>query len=309
MSLARAFTTRRMKNLQAAEGDHLPQRSNTIAKASMGSLRHKISAPMELIHTTNMLAYNAPDLHPKTASSTSSARSDDGMSDSAGTNASSPPTSPDVPPQRSQSPGANHLSCYFTAPGQAPATKPAASGLKPSPSFSRQEPPVIPHRSPSHTKKASYEALNRHRSVSRNSEQSGRTLSTKASFSFSRTSSASTSTTATTPGFQQQHFTKLSTTQAVPSSPSAVKQTPPPVHYNQHRNDSHPFGQELAQVREIAEEYGVKERLHSVDEEQQHLEAHGLLKFSAEEYMAEIQGLFADMFTDNSRPAPAALWI
>lgn len=314
MSLARAFTTRRVKNIQAAEGDSFPQRSNTIAKA--GSLRHKISSPMELIHTTNMLAYNAPDLYPKSASTASSARSDDGMSDGAGTAASSPPTSPDVPPQRSMSPEPNHLSCYFTAPGQPLPTIVAAHGLKPSPSFSRQEPPVIPKRSPSHTKKASIEALNRHRSVSRNSEQSSRTLSSKASFSYSRTSSASTNTSTSshmsTPGSHQQPYAKMSSTPGAPHSPLAAKQTPPPVQYYQHRIDhsvSHPFGQELAQVREIAEDYGVNEKLHTVDEESQHLAAHGLLKFTADEYMAEIQGLLTDLFTDSFGPSPAALWI
>jgi hypothetical protein len=272
MSLARAFTTRRVKNLQAAEGDSFPQRSNTIA----------------------MLAYNAPDLYPKSASTASSARSDDGMSDGAGTAASSPPTSPDVPPQRSMSPEANHLSCYFTAPGQPLPAKAPAHGLKPSPSFSRQQPPVIPQRSPSHTKKAS----------------------SKASFSYSRRSSASTNTSASShmssSGPYQQPYAKLSSTQGAPYSPLAAKQTPPPVQYHQHRIDhsvSHPFGQELAQVREIAEDYGVNEKLHTVDEESHYLAAHGLLKFTAEEYIADIQGLLADLSTDSSAPSPAALWI
>ncbi|RKU42099.1 hypothetical protein DL546_001213 [Coniochaeta pulveracea] len=318
MSLARAFTTRRVKNLQTSERDGIPQRSNTTVKSSVGSIRSKISAPMELIHTTNMLAYNAPDLHLQTASSASSIGSDDGMtSDSAGTSASSPPTSPDVPPQRSMTPEPNHLSCYFTAPGQAPVAKPAMSALKPSPSISRQQPPIIPQRSPSHTKKASLDALNRHRSVSRNSEQSARTLSTKASFSFSRSSSASSSTTATTylptPGVQQQHFSKVSSTQAGPSSPTTGKLAPPPVFYYQNMKEQmdhpHPFGQELAQVREIAEEYGINEPFQAVDEETQHMEAHGLFKFTAQDYLFEIQCFSVDRFDDIPQPQPLALWI
>lgn len=88
--------------------------------------------------------------------------------------------------------------------------------------------------------------------------------------------------------------------------------TPPPVQY-QHRkeySELHPFGQELAQVTEIAEEYGVKEQLNVIDEEEQELAARGLFKFSAEEYLCEIQGLFANFFSE--RPIvqpPAALWI
>lgn len=71
---------------------------------------------------------------------------------------------------------------------------------------------------------------------------------------------------------------------------------------------SHPFGQELAQVREIAEEYGIDERFHAVDEETQHMEAHGLFKFTAQDYLTEIQCFLADRFTDI-QPQPVALWI
>ncbi|KAJ4295736.1 hypothetical protein N0V88_004438 [Collariella sp. IMI 366227] len=119
MSIARAFTTRRVKHsLHAAEQqDHGPHRSNsTTLKSSFGSIRHKISSPVQLIHTTNMLSYSAPDIHPISASSTnSSPRSDDDMSDSALTTGTSPPTSPDIEsPKRSLSPEPNHLSCFFT---------------------------------------------------------------------------------------------------------------------------------------------------------------------------------------------------
>lgn len=314
MSLARAFTTRRIKqSLNIGDTDDVPQRSNTIAKSSFpslrhkpsttGALRHKISAPMGLVHTTNMLSYNAPDLYPKSvASPASSAQSDDGMSD-AFTNASSPPTSPDVPPQRSMSPEPNHLSCYFTAPGQA-----AAPSTKEDSSATKLNAPVIPQRSPSHTKKASYEALNRQRSVSRMSEQSTRTVSTKASFTYSRSSSASTSTTATShlssPSPYQQSK-PASVSYPTPPPPAALP-SPPKVHY-QHKKeytDSHPFGQELAQVSELAEEYSSRDKL-DADEG---LSAHGLFKFSAEDYISEIHSLIAEYLGD-ARPPVAALWI
>lgn len=298
--------------MQLADGDKAPQRSNTIAKSSFGTLRnkasttgtlrHKISAPVELVHTTNMLSYNAPDLFPKSAASTaSSARSDDGMSD-APTNASSPPTSPDVPPQRSMSPEPNHLSCYFTAPGQA-----AAQPAKQEKAVARPDAPVIPQRSPSHTKKASYEALNRHRSVSRMSEQSTRTVSTKASMTFSRSSSASTSTTATShlssPAPYQQF--KPSSVSHVAPPPTAALPSPPKVQYPHKKDysDSHPFGQELAQVTELAEEFSGREKQSTADD----LSARGLFHFSAEEYISEIQGLISE-FLGDARPT-AALWI
>ncbi|KAH8910594.1 hypothetical protein BR93DRAFT_276871 [Coniochaeta sp. PMI_546] len=313
MSIARAFTTRRVKqSLQTADGDTAPQRSNTIAKSSFGTLRHKpsttavlrpkISGPIELVHTTNMLSYNAPDLFPKSAASTaSSAQSDDGMSD-APTNASSPPTSPDVPPQRSISPEPNHLSCYFTAPGQA-----AAQPAKQETAVAKPDAPVIPQRAPSHTKKASYEALNRHRSVSRLSEQSTRTVSTKASFTFSRSSSTSTSTTSTShlssPAPYQQ--SKPSSVSHVAPPPTTALPAPPKVQYPHKKeySESHPFGQELAQVTELAEEFSGREKTSTADD----LSARGLFKFSAEDYISEIQGLISE-FLGDARPT-AALWI
>ncbi|KAK3330343.1 hypothetical protein B0H66DRAFT_527699 [Apodospora peruviana] len=308
-TITRAFTTRRVKqSLIAAEAaDSMPQRSNTTKGAIGGSIRHKISAPVELIHTTNMLSYNAPDIYPKTASSTSSSstRSDDEMSDSAPTTASSPPTSPDVEssPKRSLSPEPNHLSCYFTPPFGTVEAKAETKSA---------EAPIIPQRSVSHTKR-SQEMLVRQRSMSRMSEQSQRTVSTKASFSFSRSSSISTNTAATlhssTP---PQHKTKVSNISFSSPPPSAALPAPPVSQSNQHRKEfsqsQHPFGPELAQVTEIAEEYGVKEQLNEVDAEQQEMFARGLLSFTAVDYLAEIQGLYASPFT-TIKPTATAVWI
>lgn len=70
----------------------------------------------------------------------------------------------------------------------------------------------------------------------------------------------------------------------------------------------HPFGNELAQVSEIAEEYGVKEQLNDIETEEQELAAKGLQKFSAEDYLGEIQGLFANLFGESKAMA-TAMWI
>lgn len=349
MSISRAFTTRRVKqSIQAAEQqESAPHRSN--------SIRNKISSPIELIHTTNMLSYNAPDIHPLSASSTgSSQRSDDDMSDSALTAGTTPPTSPDVestPAKRSLSPEPNHLSSFFTAPGQPIRAPTAQSGT-----------PVVPQRALSQPKK--YNTLVRQRSESGMSQKSHRTVSTKASFSFSRSSSTSTSTSVSSA--PTYHKSKLSTTAAAaaaapaaasptpaPHSPAAAPRPPrpqPPTqlqpqpqqkqqqhqqfqHQQQHRRDlseaqqqqqqqqqhqqpqqpqpqPHPFGPELAQVSEIAEEYGVREHLASaaVEREEQEMLARGLLKFSADEYLSEVRGLFAGFMIPAPRPVAAA-WI
>ncbi|KAI1143372.1 hypothetical protein F5Y05DRAFT_150658 [Hypoxylon sp. FL0543] len=292
MSLARAFTTRRKQSSQ--DLGSLPQRSNT-TKVQSGAIRAKISGPMALTHTTNMLAYNAPDLFPKSESSpTDSSKSDDDSSDSPRTSASSPPTSPDMPSaDPSGSPEPNHLSCYFVAPGNK--TPPAVN-----------EAPIIPKRSPSHTKKASLDNIAN--KFSRLSNQSGKSVSTKGSFSLSR--SSSTSTTATSISSASFSRKPSVTSTSVPAMPPMVT-SPPPARPNFRRDYSesqHPFGHELAQVSELAEELGVKEKMQVIDEEEQELMSQGLCRFRPEDYLAEVQGLFTTFF----KPEPAELtpvWI
>jgi hypothetical protein len=322
MSLARAFTTRRVKqSIQAAE-DKAPLRSNS---TKVGTLRHKISSPVELIHTTNMLSYNAPDIHPMSASSTgSSRRSDDDMSDSALTSGTTPPTSPDIesPAKRALSPEPNHLSCFFTVPpGQQAPAQPRAA---------QPEAPVIPQRAASHSKKQ-YNTLVRQRSTSGMSQQSQRTVSTKASLTFSRSSSTSTSTSvSSTPMHHHHHKSKLSSTPSTPIAPAPqpsafAPASPPRQHlprsssqhstssrkesHQHHHQHHHPFGNELAQVSELAEEYGIKEQLAAnvVDLGEHEMLQKGLLKFSADEYLSEVRGLFAS-FMIPPRPVAAA-WI
>lgn len=71
--------------------------------------------------------------------------------------------------------------------------------------------------------------------------------------------------------------------------------------------EPHPFGNELAQVTELAEEYDVTGGLQVIDEEEQELISKGLFKFDAEDYRNEIESFFAEAFGD---PTPSqAMWI
>jgi len=93
-----------------------------------------------------------------------------------------------------------------------------------------------------------------------------------------------------------------------PSTASATAPTPSfsapgPAVFQQHA--SHPFGNELAQVSELAEEFGG--HVHIVDEEERELMSRGLLKFGADEYMSEIQGFFVSAYGEVK--VQAALWI
>lgn len=313
MSLARAFTTRRVrqtlelkdnKDASTSNGNGsntmsdglLYRKQSTKAFTTHGSIRNKISAPVELTHTTNMLSYSAPDIFPRVntvtvqSSPSTSSKSDD-ESDSGYTAASTPPTSPDTPfpdDKRAMSPEPNHLSCYFMPPRQ---MTPEVSGLgiasadvtsspnasSPSPAQAgtaavpASEAPAIPQRAPSHTKK-SYDGLMRNRSVSRMSEQSVRSLSTKASFSFSRSSSSSTSTSVTStshtstvkPSSVHHHQHAPSTSVgAIPSTIASVMNSaaPPVVSHKKDYSETHPFGHELAKVSELVEEFGKEEVL------------------------------------------------
>ncbi|PNY24657.1 Uncharacterized protein TCAP_05407 [Tolypocladium capitatum] len=295
MSLSRAFTARRLRSSNdLADDGNLPLRSNT-TKGPL--LRHKISAPVQLVHTTNMLSYNAPNLpRPRHGRSFANTKSDED-SDALTTAESTPPTSPDVTPsERSSSPEPNHLTSYFKTPVRRPVAR-------------ETEPPAIPMRSPSHTKKNSYEALARSRSVSHMSKDSALSVSTKASQTSSRSPSTSTRTSASSHS-SSSHSRKQAAAPPPPPPTTPLPPLPPLPVAAALSKDTHPFGQELAQVTELAEEYGAAACLATMDEDRQYLDSRGLVKLSAADYLGAIQSLAAAFFPETKHAAaPAPLWI
>jgi hypothetical protein len=190
MSLSRAFTTRRSRGGSDSTPE-MPKRSLTAKHSFSGTIRHKISAPIELISTTNMLSYNAPDIFPSNSSSTSSNSEDD--SDRSPSSSSTPLTSPDTSSIESSSPTSpepNHLSCYFGAPSRQ--------------SASSDDAPTIPTRAPSHTKKQS-EIIARKRSITRLSGSTGSRRETQHSTSTARSSINMFSSHVDTADHQQSH--------------------------------------------------------------------------------------------------------
>lgn len=157
MDLARAFT-KRSKRPDISMTP--PTRVPTI-KHNGPIQRSTISHPIELISTTNILAFNAPSIHSSPSSDTSSAHDSDS---SFGFPQSSRGTSPDNSSVGScPSPvEPNHLSSYFQSPGHATSSK----GSRQSHGSSDTDVPAIPSRALSHTKK-SHQALARQRSLSR----------------------------------------------------------------------------------------------------------------------------------------------
>ncbi|QUC18715.1 uncharacterized protein UV8b_02956 [Ustilaginoidea virens] len=291
MSLSRAFTTRRLRQgSDLGDSIKMPQRSNTVTRPVPPNIRDIISAPVQLIHTTNMLSYNAPDI-PRAARSNSRKSSNSGSdADSQTTADTTPPTSPDV-----SSPQPNHLSCYFKT-GASPLTA----------LMSDAEPPAIPKRSPSHTKKNSYEAIAHQRSVSRKSRESDRSMSIRSGLAFSR----SPSTTSTRASSVSHASVSCSRKQVATPPPPCQEPSPAAFSPVQPSKDTHPFGQELAQVTELAEEYVNSSRLCVIDEEQQYLTSRGLCKFSPSDYMSAIQDVAGTFFPERIHATSTTpLWI
>jgi hypothetical protein len=68
----------------------------------------------------------------------------------------------------------------------------------------------------------------------------------------------------------------------------------------------HPFGKELRQLDEIAEEFGGTARSAVNDAENQFMQSRGLKQFCADDYMRDLQPLFSHYFL----PQPAIVgWI
>ena len=76
--------------------------------------------------------------------------------------------------------------------------------------------------------------------------------------------------------------------------------------FNGPADPNHPFGKELAQVNEVAEEFGATQML--IDEEEQELLNKGLKKFAVSDYLDEIADLYnGGIFEGNSSPL-TRLW-
>ncbi|KAL7927910.1 hypothetical protein ACQKWADRAFT_17185 [Trichoderma austrokoningii] len=323
MSLSRAFTTRKLKMGSDADGKG-PQRSHT--------LRHKISAPVQLVHTTNMLSYNAPDLPrvpgrhhssdlPRAPERTNSSKSLTD-SDSVETTESTPPTSPDVAQgERSPSPKPNHLSGYF---------KPAnARPVDPEPTPA----PMIPQRSPTHTKKNSVDAVARSRSITRISRDSELSAASRSLQAFSsRSPSVSTNSSAPSSAHSSMHASALNASissrlakqplapafplgpapTSASAAPAASSVQPANATRRHVAKDSNPFGAELAQVTELAEEFSSRSQREQMEEDVEYIRSNNLVRLRPDDYLGMVQSLSSFFFSEASHPvakAAAPLWI
>lgn len=92
---------------------------------------------------------------------------------------------------------------------------------------------------------------------------------------------------------------------------SMQRMSPPPITLSrpasrQEPDADHPFSNELAQVDEVAEEFGIASSI--LDEEEREMLSRGLKKFEAQDYMDEIAELWGGVFEDQLGPM-AKPWI
>lgn len=296
MSIARAVT-RRIKrpdgpNISAASSPPVP--SQTVKSPGLQIDRSKISSPVALISTTNMLSYNAPDIATlrKTSSVTASTHSADDSDHSISTRSrasshASRDTLTDASSVNSSptSPAPNHLSGYFAAANKAArksVRKSVSSGnLRKSASSANlqqlkedvEEPvPAIPERALSHSKHA-HERLAQKRSLQNMSRHS----SAQAPPSHSSRKS-------------REHRSSLDMFKA-------------PI-----QEETHPFGKELEQLNEVAEEFGSSVRNAKMEADLAATQEKNLAHSCAADYIALIQPLLAIRFGNVDVPPPLA-WI
>ncbi|KAJ5676131.1 hypothetical protein N7462_009028 [Penicillium macrosclerotiorum] len=256
-TITRAFTKRNKRPEVSAP---MPYRGEGHVRFNSGSIkRGNISGPVQLLSTTNMLAYNAPDI-PSPDSSASSVRSRDDSDAMSPQSYASSMTFPDISPTDNYPVDSNPLASYFPKRSVTMESEPRSSTT----SSSSNDAPLVPRRALSHTKR-SHQELARKRSQHRASPP----------------------------------------TLAAPRSNPAIRASHDIFAPEMHEG-VHPFSKELAQVNEVAEEFGAT---HIMDEEELLLTRKGLHKFSVDDYLTEIEELYGSIFDDHIGPISAGPWL
>lgn len=338
-------------------------RAFSMRKPERAPLRPEISLPIELLSATNPLAFNAPDIHAQSNSATagfsplqqqqlastpssSSLRSDNsslpGLSSSSslaspgGAGSSSGISTPvnEIPEHEFMN-LQNRLTALPEREDEVviPKAQTAQATTSNANDFVVLDAPAIPKRAPSHTKRT-HQALARQRSISRMRSSSASTDASVPSLTgdnVSRKSSSSSST---------NHHLSM---QSGKDNATVLRNSADMFSARAHMSSSssgggvsstmiaadHPFGKELAELTEVAEEFNnnnngpspmepeeqVEHEVKALaptknnnnrpptmkqlpaeptvwDEEREYISKHGLRMFSAEEYMAEIGSPF-----------------
>lgn len=286
MSLARAMT-KRMKRTGASE-EAMPSRSKSVKNLNMHFDRNQISLPVALLSSTNTLVYDAPDLasmdlaarRAASASRSTHSSADDSDHSISGRSRASSQGSRDTLTDASSvdssptSPAPNHLSGYFPAPNGKSIRKSAStnslSQVRENPTEPTEPIPAIPQRALSHSKRAHVQ-LAQKRSM-QNISSRGNSISSRGSLGSIR---------------EQRKSAEIFNISSV----------------NEQEAPAHPFGAELEQLNEVAEEFSGVARSAEEQADLETMRTRNLATFCAADYMAEIQPLFSSMI------APRMAWI
>ncbi|KAF9699453.1 hypothetical protein EKO04_002278 [Ascochyta lentis] len=281
MSLARAMT-KRMKRTEVPE-KNMPSHSKNARNPTLHIDRNQISLPVALLSTTNTLVYDAPDLasldfaamrNISSSTSTHSSADDSDHSISGRSRASSQGSRDTLTDASSvgsspTSPTPNHLSGYFPAPNGKQLRKSASTN---SLSQVREEPtepvPALPQRAFSHSKRAHVQLAQK---------RSMQNLSTRGTSISSRGSLGSVR--------EQRSSLDIITSATI-------------------SEEAHPFGAELEQLNEVAEEFSGVARSAEEQADVEFMQRRGLAAFCAADYLAEIQPLFCALVAP-----PRMAWI
>lgn len=258
-----------------------PSRSQSVKNPTTQIDRAKISLPVALVSTTNMLSYNAPDIananmrhvSSSTASTHSSAEDSDhsasttrsrastvGSRDTTLTDASSVESSP-------TSPAPNHLSGYFPSGGKQLRKSASTASLQQVKEEVVEPIPAIPQRALSHSKRA-HERLAAKRSIGN--------IGSRGSLGSLRHSREQRS--------------------SVDMFNASIAE------------EAHPFGRELEQLNEIVEEFGGVIRDAEAEADLTIMRSKNLAAYCAADYLSEIRPLFSSRW-GIPQQAPAMAWI
>ncbi|KAG8627528.1 hypothetical protein KVT40_005011 [Elsinoe batatas] len=284
MSLARALTTRR-KEEPTSTPAYIGRAASQRAPNAKPIKRSEISLPVNLISTTNMLSYEAPDIvdaphvnhmggryfsSNQSVSSTSPSISGED-SDLSGSVHSHDTDATSVDMSSPDLSEANHLDQYFKSSSAQRSTRSTTSSRVSRSTTHSSRPsmdsnsPRVPSRAPSHSKNA--HMLSHKRSVQRM---------------------------ATIPS-------EAHTRDSVDMFNSQAINTNGPL--------SHPFGNELAQLNEAAEEFGYAVRNAEADADSQIMRSKGLVRYCANDYMDEISSLYSNAFEEDASVYQPMVWI
>lgn len=314
MSFARAFSTATRREKPPAVEPIYVGRAAT-QRNGRPVHRTQISSPTALISTSNVHVYTAQRIAgatPIEIRKVSHSSSDSSASDesdncfslrSAGTitDASSIDESP-----TSTSPETNYLTSYLKA-GAAKGTRERSATESSADSYDPDVTPRIPQRAPSHSKKA-HQELHHKKSLQR-IQTPPVVISDAPRSSFDivaeRSSAKQPQTKALLPplSFQTSSYEHGRTSFDVPDFRPKIAPVKSPLTKSAPISAVHspvsPFDKELAQLEEVANDFGNAVRTADEDADVMYMEKHGLATFSATDYMSEIQSLIHAMFAEE----------